>query len=245
MKHNPLTRHYPALTPEERFKLILAASDRDDDAECARLVASAARLTFRMPDYAPFIHAYHDVAFTTYPHLVDSAAEYVERFWMADCSIVDERDAAFDGDEAELDDSEGEPSADDGVEPAAAGDPGSDCDPFADERRKRPTWVRHLEMAYAAGFILNVRVAGWKLFSERLNIPPFTYFKVLPGFDRLKRALKMAEETAFRPEGMLNWLNSIRPTDAERVTFETIISPEVYARRCEAEFRGQVEFWGG
>lgn len=244
MRHNPLTRHYPALTPEERFKLVLAAVGRDDEAERARLVASAERLTFQTLDYAPFVNAYRDVVFTTYPHLLDSAAEYLERFWVADCSIVDERDAAVHGDAAGLDD-EGEPGDDDGAEPAGADGAGSECDPFADERRERPTWVRHLELAYAAGFILNVRVEGWKLFSERLNIPAFTYFKVLPGFDRLERALKMAETTAFQPAGMLNWLNSTRPTHAGRATFESIISPEVYACRCEAEFRGQVKFWGG
>jgi hypothetical protein len=247
MTAHRFARHYPALTPEERFKLVVAAVDRDDEADRARLVAAAERRTFQMPDYAPFIDAYHDLVFASFPHLLDAAAEFLERYWMGDLSVDDERDAAVNGREASPDKrgSGVEPTARDGAEPGGANGEASNLDPFADERRKRPTRVRQLELAYVAGFILKVQVAGWKLFCERLNVPPFAFFKGLPGFERLERALKLAEKTAFEPADILKWLNRRCRSGAQRATLESIISPESYARQCDEAFREQVKSWGG
>jgi hypothetical protein len=47
-----------------------------------------------------------------------------------------------------------------------------------------------------------------------LHLPPFLLRQELPGFDRLQRALALAKEAAFVPEGMLCWLNAIRPAGA-------------------------------
>jgi hypothetical protein len=46
--------------------------------------------------------------------------------------------------------------------------------------------------------------------------PSFLLWEGLPGFDRLQRILAVAEEAAFVPEGMVRWLNSIRPEGAPR-----------------------------
>ena len=72
----------------------------------------------------------------------------------------------------------------------------------------RPLWQRLLELAYAAGFMLRTKADGWKLFCERLHVPPFLVWQELPGFERLQEALAQTEKTAFNAEGMLRWLNT-------------------------------------
>jgi hypothetical protein len=44
-----LARHYPSLNPAERLSLLLAAAVRGDEAEHARLMSSAPRVSFRVP----------------------------------------------------------------------------------------------------------------------------------------------------------------------------------------------------
>jgi hypothetical protein len=47
------------------------------------------------------------------------------------------------------------------------------------------------------------------MFCERLSVPPFALWDILPGFERLRRALDLLEDNefrpgpAFQPEGML------------------------------------------
>jgi hypothetical protein len=59
--------------------------------------------------------------------------------------------------------------------------------------------------------VLKVKADGWKLFCERLSVPPFATWKGLPGFNRLKCALDLAEQAAFIPAGMVRWLNDVPP----------------------------------
>jgi hypothetical protein len=51
MRTDGLARHYGKLTPRERVPLIVAANARGDEAEAARLVASAPQVYYALPDY--------------------------------------------------------------------------------------------------------------------------------------------------------------------------------------------------
>ena len=57
---------------------------------------------------------------------------------------------------------------------------------------------------------------AWKLFCQRLSIPPFAVWEGLPGFERLQRALQLAEKCAFTADEWLAWLNSVWPEEAQR-----------------------------
>src|SRR4051794_36058820 len=108
MTANAVAKHYPLLTPEERFKLILAAGSRGDEAEQSRLIASAKRLTLSMPDYSPFANAFSDVAWITFAELLDAAGEYLELFRGSDSWPFD-----ADDDGAEIESEEVDEAGDD------------------------------------------------------------------------------------------------------------------------------------
>jgi hypothetical protein len=84
----------------------------------------------------------------------------------------------------------------------------------------------------------------WKLFCERMTVPPFALWESLPSFDRLQRALKLAERAAFTPEGFLLWLNDIWPAGETKRT-EVSLTVEGVAAATEETFRKRVEWWGG
>ncbi len=54
MKAHPLAKNYDLLTPEERFRLIMAASQRGDEAERDRLVQAGSRLTLTLAQLRHF-----------------------------------------------------------------------------------------------------------------------------------------------------------------------------------------------
>ena len=110
---------------------------------------------------------------------------------------------------------------------------------------KRPPWQRTHEICYAAGFILRTKVAGWTLFCERMNLPPFVLCEHLPGFDRLQRALARSEKSAFTTEGMVSWLNAIRPKGEPETTVDQVLSVKKLADEGEDMYRQRVAWWGG
>jgi hypothetical protein len=67
----------------------------------------------------------------------------------------------------------------------------------------------------------------------------------LPGYQRLQRALKLAEDAAFVPAGLMKWANRIRPPGEPEVTEADLLSAGEYADALERLFRGRVEWWGG
>ena len=92
--------------------------------------------------------------------------------------------------------------------------------------------------------MLRTKVDGWKLFCERLTIPPFALWEGLPGYDRLQRAQKLTENAAFDVEGFVQWLNRIRPAgDPERTLPPLTVAG--MAAAAEKVFRERVERWGG
>jgi hypothetical protein len=224
---NSLAKQYGQLTPEERFRLIMAAGVRGDEAEMDRLTRSGKRIIVSRPDHSPYSNAFQELILVAYIELLDSAAFYGEcnerlHDQLRD-SIEDVKDAEHDDDAEEL------PTEEDAV--------------------KYPAWHRAGELAYAAGFLLKAKLAGWKLFCERWNDAPFAAWEEasFPGLGRLKLALARAEAgTAFpTPADMVRWLNGIRPAGDPETTEADIMTAECFADCLDAAFRERVRWWGG
>jgi hypothetical protein len=230
-----VARHYGLLTPEERFWLILAAGARGDAAEHARLLAAGQRVLLRVQDHAAFAHAFAEVSVLLFTELLDNAAEYVEAFLRADSAVLEDPNTATErtDDDAEgtNEDDAGEPEAGSGGE-AAAACPG------------RSIADRYMAVALAAGFTLKTKADGWKLFCARLGVPPLAAWAGLPGLPRLERALALAEQAAFVPEGMVRWLNEIRPPGEAEVT-ALPWNAETAAEGIDRLFRERAAWWGG
>jgi hypothetical protein len=101
-----LARHYDHLTPEERFRLILAAGSRGDEAERDRLVNSGGRIALSMQDHAPYAHAFDELAFLIFIELLEEAARYLEAFAHADDAdeILDDDEEEDEGQDVEEED---------------------------------------------------------------------------------------------------------------------------------------------
>jgi hypothetical protein len=118
------------------------------------------------------------------------------------------------------------------------------------ERSKRRSGQRGVDLALATGYLLKARADGWKLFCERMGVPPFAVWELLPGYKRLRFAMNLAKGTpelpgpAFLPEGMIVWLNEIRPAGEPEVR-ELTATPEYYADAFEKVYRERAASWSG
>ena len=230
MNANAVAKLYGNLTPEERFRLILAASARDDETEMDRLTNAGRRIALSMPDHAPFSDAFDELALLTFIELQEEAARYQECFTFADDSLY-----LFGAGEAE------EEERDDAAEET---DAQVDEGPVQEDASEKPSCRRTLDIALAAGYVLRTKANGWKLFCERLNVPPFLLWEKLPGFERLQRALALAEKAAFVPEGFLRWLNRVRPKGKPALTAVPLTAEGVADATAEV-LRQLVQWWGG
>lgn len=88
-----LDKHYPKLTADERYPLVLAAVTRDDDAETTRLMAAAPRLDCRVPDIHNRMRAFLDVAYRHAIRRLETAVAY-HRFGLVARCRPEEADAA-------------------------------------------------------------------------------------------------------------------------------------------------------
>lgn len=229
MTWNTVAKQYDRLTPEERFRLILAASGRGDEAERDRLATAAERITLSMPDHSPFAHAFSELALLVYVELLEEAARYNDALLRAG-----EADDIFGDDEAEEDEGT---AAEEKPDPKAGAEPTEDA-------RDLPFSARMMDLALAAGFMLRTKADGWKRFCDRLSVPPFLLWEGFPGLDRLQRSLALAERAAFVEEGFLRWWNCIRPAGEPEATAVPFTVEEV-TDATEKMFRGRVEWWGG
>jgi hypothetical protein len=89
MSLSGVTRHYSRLTAEERFRLIVAAGARGDDAERDRLLSAGRRVTLRMSDHAPLAHAFDELSLLVFVELLAGAADYLEAFHRAGVAGAD------------------------------------------------------------------------------------------------------------------------------------------------------------
>jgi hypothetical protein len=235
MNANAVAKHYSNLTPAERFRLILAARVRGDETEQDRLMSAGQRITLSMPDHAPYGHAFDELALLVFIELLEEAAHYFEAFAHAD-EIHD-----FFGEDEEEDGGDAEAGESAEAEASRVQVDAVSAEPDASERS---LCQRYRDLALAAGFTLRTKAEGWKLFCERLTIPPFALWEGLPGYDRLQRALKLTEQSAFVAEGFVHWLNSRRPAgEPERMA--PPLTVEGMAADAEQVFRERVEWWGG
>ena len=250
MTINTLVRHYDRLGAEERFRLILAAGARDDEAEQDRLCRAAPRIALTYSHHAPWAHAFDELATLVFVELLEEVAKHqdaCERWW----------DVAEDGDDEGDDDASPDDSEDEGDD---CEDEGHDCEEdvcksdaaaLASNGQEPPIWARMLELHYAQGFMLKTKIIGWKRFCERLTLPSFILWQPLPGFDRLQCAIELVENRekgpppAFEPEGMMNWLNQVRSDGRPEVTLEKLLSPDRFAADLEAALRHRVKMDGG
>jgi len=225
MKAPPLAKNYKCLTPEERFRLILAATGRGDGAERDRLIRAGGRTTLSMSDHAPYVEAFNSLAMHVFIDLLEEAARYHD---------------AFD----RLDSAEREDDDDDEVKPE--GEPGSKADEDSEDDTDGAwaVWHRYFDLALASGYMLRAKAESWKLFCERLSVPPFLLWDKLPGFDRLQRALTLAEKAAFVPEGFLRWMNRIRPAADPELT-KVPLTADGLANATEETFQEFVQHRSG
>src|SRR6516162_9320781 len=101
MKANVVARHYGSLTPEECFRLILAAGSRGDKAEQDRFVRAGQRITLSVQDHAPYAHAFDELARLVFLELLEETAKYFDLFARADDAqdVIDDEE---DEDEGEV-----------------------------------------------------------------------------------------------------------------------------------------------
>jgi hypothetical protein len=237
MNANALTRHYDRISPEERFRLILAAGARGDEAEQDRLCQTAPRLTLSYSEHAPWAHAFDQLATLVFVELLEEVARHHDAFERWSDAVEADRAEC----DEEANDEDEETNGDDEMP-----DPASVAEVQGEP--KPPQWERMLQLYYAQGFVLRAKVAGWNLFCERLTLPPFVLWNRLPGFDRLERAIELVEGNrygpppAFEPEGMVRWLNGIRRESDREATLGSLLSPERFADDLDCGFR-QVVAW--
>jgi hypothetical protein len=234
MNANAIAMSYNSLTPEERFRLVVAAGARGDDTERDRLVSAGGRITLSMPDHCPYAHAFDELAVRFYIELLEEAARYLEALDRAD----DDRDRCGDDGEGEEGEEAGEAEERESVE---GGEPGPES---RTGRRAMSLGERYLNLALAAGFMLRTKAEGWKLFCERLSLPPLLLWEGYPGFDRLRRALALAEKAAFVPEGFLRWMNDVRPAGEPELT-AVPLTAEGLADATAKAYREWTAWWGG
>jgi hypothetical protein len=243
MNAKSLSKNYHSLTPEERFRLILAASGRGDDLERDRLGRAGKRITLSMEDHAPYAHAFDELALMTFLDLLDHAARFFDAIACLKATYNLNGIAGLartkTGQDAP-DDAAQSPSTPraktevEGCQRPAGGAPA--CIPADLER--------DIHRALAIGFVLRTLTDGWKLFCEELNVPPLVIWQCLPGFYRLQTALALNENAPFGPEQYLQWCNSIRPTDTPEIT-EFALTADAIAAGTKNIYRDRVRWWGG
>jgi hypothetical protein len=145
--------------------------------------------------------------------------------------------------EAKIGDAD-EAEPDEGIQPADEPGREHEVGSAGEGAEEHPRWLRALDLALAAGYVLRAKADGWKLFCERLSMPHFLFWEMHPGFDRLQRALKLADTAAFTAEGFLHRPNRIRPWGAAEMT-ELPLTVEGVADGYAKQFRARVEWWGG
>lgn len=215
MISNGIAKLYDKLTPEERFRLILAASDRGDEAERERLSNASKRVHFSMADHSPYARAFYELLILTYIDLLDDAASYLacnQRFHHhLESAIGTQRKSGRIGGE-------------DAVE--------------------YPNWHHTGRAAYGLGFQFKEKMDGWKLFCTHLNVSPALLWEKmnLPGLDRIKEALVLAYAgAAYRSAAdMAIWVNEIRPADFPEQTETDMITAERFAADLDMTFRERV-----
>jgi len=236
MKADPFAKYYSGLlTPEERFRLMLAAAARGDEAERERQANASGQMTLSVLDHWPYAQAFNELSLHYFIETLEGAALYFDAW-----SCCDDARDDFGSDETAEDREEKDENAVE-QEPGAEGS----------ERETDERLLQSLDRVLALGYEFRTQADGWKLFCERLNIPPFLLWEDLTGFDRIQDALALIAGTdslpgpAFTSKGYLRYLNRvIRPPGAPELAV-CPLTVEGVADGIEKYFRERVKFWGG
>lgn len=78
-----LAEQYGSLSPEERFRLIVAAAARSDEAEQDRLANSGQPIKLTMSDHVPISLAFDELALVMFIEVLETAAGYFELLRLA------------------------------------------------------------------------------------------------------------------------------------------------------------------
>jgi hypothetical protein len=76
MNLHQISTHYTLLSAEERFRLILAASGRDDTIEREKLVAAGPVRNLALADHWPYAQAFSEISMFSFMELLEEAAIY-------------------------------------------------------------------------------------------------------------------------------------------------------------------------
>jgi hypothetical protein len=78
MNTNGLAKQYQQLTGEERFKVIIAAEERGDEAEADRLANAAKNRDLVCRDHVPYVEALDKLALLIFTDLAEDAANHLD-----------------------------------------------------------------------------------------------------------------------------------------------------------------------
>jgi hypothetical protein len=230
-----LANHYSQLTPEELFRLIMAANARGDETELDRLGNAGPRITVSMLAHLPYARAFGTYSFTTYIELLDEAADYLDEFQHA--LNEDDRVGARKPIRRRMRIKGTTPNR----EELAAENAEDDAD-------KPPLWET-MDVVKMIGFLFKSHAVGWKLFCERWNADPWAAWERadFPGLNRITRTLALIQCGFVFPttEDALRWMNTIRPIGKPELTEACLPTGEEVADRYDGEFRELVRWLGG
>ncbi len=104
--------------------------------------------------------------------------------------------------------------------------------------------LRLCETALAAAYILRSGVDAWRIFCERLGVPPYFAWEWLPGHERLQHALAQAEKQSFTPDEFVRWLDEVKPAGWPEIRFDPC-DPDKAADWYQKLFDDLLEIQGG
>jgi hypothetical protein len=201
---------YSTLSAEERFRLILAASGRDDDAERQQLVNAGQTKNLSFSDHWPYAQAFSEISSLVFMELMEEATVY------NDLLLSRNHQRVKNG--------------------KATNSPENDTEEF-DE-----SWQREFDLLLVTGCILHLKLKGWELFCEELQVPDRLLWQQFPGYHRLDRLLQLSKGMSFYPKGLLRWLNRKRPKGTPKLKRLPLTAKKI-ARSNEQAYRIRARWW--
>ena len=118
----------------------------------------------------------------------------------------------------------------------------------SDDSKDDPEWQDAFNLTLAAGYMLRVKVEGWKLFCKRerffTEANAFASWKSLPGFDRLKQAVDFADTATYTStDEFIRWHHVYADKHNIRKWAEAPTA-ESFADTLALTFQDLVKWWG-
>jgi hypothetical protein len=103
---------------------------------------------------------------------------------------------------------------------------------------EKETAERMRETLSVFGYLLQVKLAGWRQFCQEHHADPELCWSMLPGFELIQMAEQTAATAAFTTEGVSEWMERKGKVPAKPVTAEAV------AASLRAVFNTRAEWWG-